>query len=57
MYDRMMLVFLGIFLILWAIVNGSNVQIVWVHPVQCIAAAVAGVFAILSAWRPANRTT
>lgn len=43
---KLMLLFLGIFLLLFGVAHVTNIQVVWMNPIMGIAALVAGVLAL-----------
>ncbi len=49
--DKFVLVFLGIFLLLYGIAHATNVQIVWAEPICAISALVAGAICLIRAFR------
>jgi hypothetical protein len=49
--DKLVLILLGIFLLLWGIAHATNIQIVWMEPVTAIAALCAGVVCLIRALR------
>ena len=49
--DKLTLILLGIFLLLYGIAHATNVQIVWMEPITAIAALAAGVVCLIRALR------
>ncbi len=49
MFDKILLVCLGIFLLLYGVAHATNLQIVWMDPITAIAALVAGVICLVRA--------
>ncbi len=51
MSDKLLLILLGIFLLLFGIAHATNLQIVWMEPITAIAALCAGVVCLIKAIR------
>ena len=51
MFDKLFLIFLDIFLLLFGLSAVTNVEIVWMGPVTGVAALIAGVIGIVRAVR------
>lgn len=51
MFDKLFLVFLAIFLLLYGVAAVTNLQIVWMEPLTGGAALIAGVIGVIRAVR------
>ena len=51
MMDRLTLILLGLFLLLYGIAHSTNIQVVWMEPVTGLAALAAGVICVVKAVR------
>lgn len=49
MSDRLFLILLAVFLLLWGFAHATNIQVVWMEPITAIAALAAGVVGIIKA--------
>jgi hypothetical protein len=49
--DKLVLILLGIFLLLFGIAHVTNIQIVWMNPLMGLAALAAGVICLIKALR------
>ena len=47
MFDRIVLILLGIWALLFGVASVTNVEVVWMHPVTGIAALALGVVCII----------
>lgn len=51
MFDKLFLVFLGVFLLLFGIAAVTNITVVWMTPLTGLAALCAGVVGLIRAFR------
>jgi hypothetical protein len=51
MWDKLFLICLGFFLLLFGVAAVTNIEIVWMTPITGLAALLAGVIALLRAFR------
>jgi hypothetical protein len=49
--DKLFLILLGIFLLLYGFAHATNIQIIWMAPLTAIAALAAGIVALIRALR------
>lgn len=49
--DKLVLILLGIFLVLFGIAHVTNIEIVWMGPIMGLAALVAGAICLFRAFR------
>ncbi len=49
--DKLTLILLGVFLLLFGIAHATNLQIVWMEPITAISALCAGVVCLIHALR------
>ena len=45
--DKLVLILLGVFLVLFGIAHATNLQIVWMEPITAIAALAAGIICLI----------
>ncbi len=51
MFDKLLLILLGAFLLLFGIANVTNIQIIWMTPLMGLCALAAGVVCLIRALR------
>ena len=50
MFDRIVLILIGVFLLLYGIAHATNIEIVWMAPICALSALAAGAICLIRAF-------